>query len=217
MTPMKANGPDRSKRRRDDPHAQTDLDEKDARERSWYGIAMRIASRTRTSWVLVLCIFVSCSNHVAETPPATAPASSPPPPPAQASAISTDLSQKLQEHLQSGALLRDKPAATTAEKLQKATDILRHANGFQNIYRATPANSPDNAMASQALIEESQVAGYLFAEVGSDYTADGDLPKAREVYWLILRTFTGSAYTSLRQHAESRLLYVDDALRREKR
>ena len=124
----------------------------------WYGIAMRIASRTRTPWVLVLCIFVSCANHVAETPPATAPASSPPPPPGQASAISTDLSQKLQEYLQSGALLRDQPAATTAEKLQKATDILRHANGFQTIYKATPANSPDNAMASQALIEESQVA-----------------------------------------------------------
>ena len=115
------------------------------------------------------CIFVSCSNHVAETPPATAPASSPPPSPAQASAISTDLSQKLQEHLQSGALLRDKPARHNRRKGAKGHRYLETCEWISEyLHKATPANSPDNAMASQALIEGNQVTGYLFAEVGSD-------------------------------------------------
>lgn len=105
------------------------------------------------------------------------------------------------------------PSLTPEQKIKLGNDLLGSAKMTRQIAGATNVNSEDRGWAWNAFAEDERLAGTLFAEAGSDYTAVGDLQRARETYWTIIRVFTPPQFDELRRHAESRLTYLDDASR----
>ena len=105
-------------------------------------------------------------------------------------------------------------SATPEQKIQRANELLASARTSRKIAGAARMRSEDTSWAWNAFVEDENLAGTLFAEAGSDYTAMGDLQKARETYWAIQRIFTPPRFEALRKHADSRIMYLDDAARR---
>jgi hypothetical protein len=126
-----------------------------------------------------------------------------------------DLSAFVAQHKSARTFLKVDlgPSATPEQKIQRGNELLSNARVTRQIAGATNVKSEDRGWAWNAFVEDERLAGTLFAEAGSDYTAIGDLAKARETYWAIIRVFTPPQFAELRKHAESRLMYLDDASR----
>lgn len=165
--------------------------------------------RRGSSWVALIATMVwvhACTNVLED---ADLPVQS------QADDLSADLTQ----HKQSRSALRALTSQTTdtpAEKIGYAMDLLSSAGASRKIAVSSSATKNDRDWASRALKEDEELAGKLFAEAGSDYILQGDLQKARQAYWLILRAFPSVNFPGdLKQRAESQLRSVDEMIKRE--
>ena len=104
--------------------------------------------------------------------------------------------------------------ASPDEKLELGMEGLKRADRYGDIYNDPTASRDEQRWALEMKASISRDSGRLISKAADGYAKDGKLDKARETYWMILRTFTGTGYTALRQSAETELKYMDEVMKR---
>lgn len=120
----------------------------------------------------------------------------------------------LKQYMESDKQLLAQLPSGNDEKLELGIEALKRADRYSDIYNDPTASRDEQRWALEMKASLSKDAGRLISKAADGYAQDGQRDKARETYWMILRTFTGTGYTALRQSAETELKYMDEVTKR---
>lgn len=105
-----------------------------------------------------------------------------------------------------------RPGLNPQEKVRVASELINHAGRYHALFQDASIQEKREILRSK--LSEMEAAAAVLCSAADDYKKLGQDNKARDIYWLILRSFTGDAYSATRRNAEAELRYMDELLRR---
>ena len=103
---------------------------------------------------------------------------------------------------------------TPQERMTMAQRLMAHSSRYDVIIRDRYATRQDQMSALRLKKADADTAAVLMRTIAEDYIANGEMEKGRDMYYLILKTFTGDAYNGTRRSVEAELMHLDEKAHR---
>lgn len=107
-------------------------------------------------------------------------------------------------------------ALSPERRLLTAQELFRHRSTYDPILRNPSALASDQQRARSLQRSDGETAGATMHTIAEENLANGEIQKARAIYYSILAMFVDEEYASIRKAAENRLHEMDEREQRKK-
>lgn len=104
--------------------------------------------------------------------------------------------------------------ASPEARLTVAQKILAHTSRYDAIIHDPYATRQDQVSAIRFKRAEADMAAGIMKDLAREYIDQGQVEKGRDMYYSMLKIFTGDAYNSTRRSVEAELMHLNEKAQR---